>query len=130
MAQNCPACGYVWGGRRPEQKIDRKAALLAYDKLREVQQDILRTLYRLDILSQQTIGDTFFQATESKKRNELAGKHASVLQRAGLVVRHNPEAKYHFKVFYGLSPEGMYACANVEKEGGRFAKFGRVRPRR
>ena len=117
MAQTCPACGHQWGGRREEQRIDRKAALAAYDKLREVQQEILFTLYRLDILSQQTIGDTFFQATESKKRNETAGKNLVVLERAGLVVRHDAEAKYHFKVFYSLSPEGMYACTNVEKQG-------------
>jgi DNA-binding transcriptional ArsR family regulator len=124
VATTCPACGHAFGGKKQEQKIDRKETLAAYDRLREVQQDILFNLYRFTFLSLQQVADTFFDATEKNKRKELAGKHLAVLRSAGLVIEEQRRDQ-HSKKFYSPSREGMFVCQVEEKQDAR--KVKRVR---
>lgn len=121
MATTCPACGHAFGGKKQEQKIDRKATLATYDKLREVQQEILFNLYRFTFLSLQQVADTFFDATEKNKRKELAGKHLAVLRSAGLVIEEQRRDQ-HSKKFYYPSREGMFVCQVEEKQDARKVK--------
>jgi hypothetical protein len=121
VATTCPACGHQFGGKKLEQRIDRKAALAAYDKLRLVQQDILFNLYRFTFLSLRQIADTYFDAAEKDKRSELAGKHLAVLKAKGLVVEEQRRDQ-HSKKFYYPSREGMFVCQVEERQDARKIK--------
>lgn len=121
MAQTCPACGHQFGGKKQEQKIDRKAALLAYDKLRPVQQDILWSLYRFIFLSRQQVADTYFDAIDPGKRSELAGKHLHAIKARGLLIEEQRHDQ-HDKKFYYPSREGMFVCQVEEKQDARKIK--------
>jgi hypothetical protein len=99
LAQTCPSCGHQYGGRKEEQKIDRKVALAAYDRLKSPNPEILQNLYRFQTMSQQQIGSCFFDAASPKKRSELAAYHLRDLAKAGLVEPVTPTARHHYKNF-------------------------------
>jgi hypothetical protein len=121
MTTTCPACGHQYNGKRPEQRIDRREALARYDKLREVQQDILFNCYRFTFLSLRQIADTYFDAATKDKRSELAGKHLAVLRSAGFLTEEQRHDQ-HSKKFYYPSREGMFVCQVEEKQDARKIK--------
>lgn len=122
MAMTCPACGHISGGKIPEQKIDRKAALVAYDRLKSLNAQILWNLYRFQTMSQQQVGDCFFDAASPKKRSELAGYHLGHLTKVGLVEAIEPTAQHHYKNFFTPSPSGMFIGQTLEQGDARKIK--------
>ena len=116
------ACGHIWGGRKQEQKIDRKAALVAYDRLKSPNAEILWNLFRFQTMSQQQVGDCFFDAASPKKRSELAGYHLGHLSRVGLVEPVPPTAQHHYKAFFTPSHSGMFIGQTLEQGDARKIK--------
>jgi hypothetical protein len=117
VTSHCPACGYQLTAKKSGENIDRKSVLQIYDGLPEKQTDILWFLARFTVASQQQISDTFFDAANPWDRKISASKHLSSLERHGLVERHDGGPRHHGKVFYSLSPSGMFWC-EVEVKGG------------
>jgi hypothetical protein len=122
LAQTCPSCGHQYGGRKEEQKIDRKVALAAYDRLKSPNPEILQNLYRFQTMSQQQIGSCFFDAASPKKRSELAAYHLRDLAKAGLVEPVTPTARHHYKNFYTPSSSGMFVGQTLAAGDARSIK--------
>jgi hypothetical protein len=117
VTTHCPVCGYQLTSQNTGERIDRKAVLAIYDGLPGKQVDVLFFLHRFVLASQQQISDTFFDAENPRDRKISASKHLASLLNKGLVERHVGGPRHNGKVFYSLTPSGMFAC-EVEARGG------------
>jgi hypothetical protein len=113
---SCPACGYKLDSKMSGERIDRKGVLATYDYLPEKQVDVLHFLHRFTLASQQQIATTFFNAANPKDAKISCSKHLSSLERHGLIQRHAGGPRHNNKIFYSLTPGGMFCC-EVEARG-------------
>lgn len=116
--RTCPDCGHVFAGTRGGQRVDRRKALEAWGKLRDVQRDICWFLYRHRLVTKLQIASAYFTARDEGNRKNSAQNNLNHLMTVGLIRRMEGERKQHYRVFYTLTVEGVYACQAEEKNAG------------